>query len=117
MEMTRYSIEKVTEETGVTVDDLSNRMVDFGIDAPWLAHHPWLVPQPFTPEAGEPYSKEDIDYWIDVLEEVVREAYENPDVVKCAPHRQAIGQIRSGPLDDPTQWAMTWRAYKRKNPD
>jgi glycine dehydrogenase subunit 2 len=114
MEMTRYSIETVTEETGVTVDDLSNRMVDFGIDAPWLAHHPWLVPQPFTPEAGESYSKEDIDYWIDVVEEIVREAYEDPETVKTAPHRQAIAQIHSGPLDDPEQWAMTWRAYVRK---
>ena len=114
MEMTRYSIEKVTEATGITVDDLSNRMVDFGIDAPWLAHHPWLVPQPFTPEAGENYSKEDIDYWIDVVEEVIREAYETPEVVKTAPHRQAIAQIHSGPLDDPEKWAMTWRAYKRK---
>ena len=28
-------------------------MVDFGIDAFWLSHEPWLVPQPFTPEAGE----------------------------------------------------------------
>lgn len=114
MEMTRYSIETVTEETGITVDDLSNRMVDFGIDAPWLAHHPWLVPQPFTPEAGENYSKEDIDYWIDVVEEIIREAYETPEVVKTAPHRQAIAQIHSGPLDDPEKWAMTWRAYKRK---
>ena len=115
MEMTRYSIEKVTKETGITVDDLSNRMVDFGIDAPWLAHHPWLVPEPFTPEAGENYSKEDLDYWIDVLEEVIREAYESPEIVKNAPHRQAIKKINAGPLEEPESWAMTWRAYLRKN--
>ncbi len=114
MEMTRYSIEKVTAETGVTVHDLSNRMVDFGIDAPWLAHHPWLVPEPFTPEAGENYSKEDIDYWIDVVEEIIREAYENPEIVKTAPHRQAIGKIDEKLLEDPDHWAMTWRAYLRK---
>ena len=114
MEMTRYSIEKVTKDTGITVDDLSNRMVDFGIDAPWLAHHPWLVPEPFTPEAGENYSKEDLDYWIDVVEEVIREAYENPEIVKNAPHRQAISKINAGTLEEPESWAMTWRAYLRK---
>ena len=114
MEMTRYSIEKVTAETGVTVHDLSNRMVDFGIDAPWLAHHPWLVPEPFTPEAGENFSKEDIDYWIDVVEEIIREAYENPEIVKTAPHRQVIGKINESLLEEPDHWAMTWRAYVRK---
>ena len=114
MEMTRYSLEKVTADTGITVEDLSNRMVDFGIDAPWLAHHPWLVPQPFTPEAGECYSKEDIDYWIDVVEEIISEAYENPEIVKSAPHRQPIGKINGALLEDPDHWAMTWRAYIRK---
>ena len=68
----------MTEETGVTVVDVQNRMVDFGIDAFWLSHEPWIVPEPFTPEAGEMWSKEDIDYWIDVLAAVVDEAYEDP---------------------------------------
>ena len=58
--------------------DVQNRMVDFGIDAFWLSHEPWLVPQPFTPEAGEMWSKEDIDEWIDVLAHVVEEAYTRP---------------------------------------
>ncbi len=77
LEMTRYSLGKVTEDTGVTVLDVQNRMVDFGIDAFWLSHEPWIVPEPFTPEAGELWSKEDIDYWIDVLAAVVAEAYED----------------------------------------
>ena len=115
MEMTRYSIEKITEDTGITIEDFSNRMVDFGIDAPWLAHHPWLVPEPFTPEAGEMYSKEDLDYWIDVVAEVTREAYEDPEIIKNAPHRQAISQIDGNSLNDPERWAMTWRAYCRKH--
>ncbi len=67
LEMTRYSMETLQRETGVGVLDVQNRMIDFGIDAFWLSHEPWLVPEPFTPEAGEMYSKEDLDYWIDVL--------------------------------------------------
>ena len=67
MEMTRYSIEELAEETGVTVEDVEHRMVDFGVDAFWLSHEPWLVPEPFTPEAGEAWSKEDIDTWVDVM--------------------------------------------------
>jgi len=114
LEMTRYSLEQLTHDTGVTVFDVQNRMVDFGVDAFWLSHEPWLVPEPFTPEAGELWSKEDIDYWIDVLEHVINEAYERPEVVKTAPHNQAIHQVDSSRVDDPDRWATTWRAHLRK---
>jgi glycine dehydrogenase subunit 2 len=48
LEMTRYSFQQLKEETGVDVHDVQNRMTDFGIDALWTSHHPWLVPEPFT---------------------------------------------------------------------
>ncbi len=114
IEMTRYSLEQLYEETGVSVIDVSNRMVDFGVDAPWLAHEPWLVPQPITPEAGEMWSIEDIDYWIAVLQQISDEAYENPDIVKTAPHNQAVHRPGPASLDEPENWAMTWRAHVRK---
>lgn len=114
MEMTRYSLETLQRETGVSVVDVQNRMTDFGIDAFWLSHEPWLVPEPFTPEAGEMYSKEDLDYWIDVLARISDEAYSNPEIVKSAPHNQAIHKIDHAALEDPERWAMTWRAFQRK---
>ena len=114
LEMTRYSLAKVTEDTGVTVVDIQNRMVDFGVDAFWLSHEPWIVPEPFTPEAGELWSREDIDYWIDVLAAVVAEAYEAPELVRTAPHNQAIHKVDGSGADDPQRWATTWRAYQRK---
>ncbi len=115
MEMTRYSLGTLTEETGVTVLDVQNRMVDFGIDAPWLSHEPWVVPEPFTPEAGEMWSKEDIDYWIDVLAHVCDEAYSDPEIVKSAPHNQPIHKLDYAGANDPDRWATTWRAYVRKH--
>ena len=57
-------------------------MADFGVDAFWLSHEPWIVPEPFTPEAGEMWSKEDIDYWIAVLERICEEAYTDPELVQ-----------------------------------
>ena len=44
MEMTRYSLGQLIEETGVSVADVQNRMVDFGVDAFWMSHEPWIVP-------------------------------------------------------------------------
>ena len=90
-------------------------MADYGIDPWWMSHEPWVVPEPFTPEVGEMYSKEDIDKWIAVVARIVREAYETPDLVRSAPHRQAVRKIKGDVLDDPARWAMTWRAYRRKH--
>jgi glycine dehydrogenase subunit 2 len=115
MEMTRWGLGKLKEETGVGTADVANRMADFGIDPYWMSHEPWVVPEPFTPEAGEMYSKEDLDRWVAVIATIVDEAYTDAAKVKTAPHAQAIHQIKSGPLDDPKQWAMTWRAYRRKH--
>jgi glycine dehydrogenase subunit 2 len=114
MEMVRYSLETLTRETGVTAVDVQNRMTDFGIDAFWLSHEPWLVPEPFTPEAGEMWSREDIDEWIGVLWHVCQEAYETPEVVRSAPHCQVTRRVVGTGLDDPLGWATTWRAYQRK---
>ncbi len=114
MEMTRYSLDKLKEATGVGTVDVANRMADYGVDPFWMSHEPWIVPEPFTPEAGEMYSKEDLDYWVAVLAQIAKEAHENPQLVKSAPHSQAIHQLRGTALEDPDRWAMTWRAFLRK---
>ncbi|TKD49976.1 aminomethyl-transferring glycine dehydrogenase subunit GcvPB [Sphingomonas baiyangensis] len=115
LEMTRYSLGQLYEETGVGGGDVQNRMADFGIDAFWMAHEPWIFPHPFTPEAGEMWSREDIDYWIAVLAHVCDEAYRDPDMVKSAPHNQAVGKLAGDDLDDPAVWATTWAAWQRKH--
>ena len=114
MEMTRYSWEKLHNDTGVGTLDVLNRMIDFGLDAYWMSHEPWLIAEPFTPEAGEMYSKEDIEYWCAVLEQISKEAYSDPELVKTAPHNQAIHRVDMEALEDPETWAMTWRAFLRK---
>ncbi|MBT8080398.1 MAG: aminomethyl-transferring glycine dehydrogenase subunit GcvPB, partial [Gammaproteobacteria bacterium] len=115
LEMTRFSLGQLYEETGVSVIDVQNRMVDFGVDAFWLSHEPWIVPQPFTPEAGEMWSREDIDYWIAVLQQISDEAYSDPDVVRTAPHNSSVHRLGPDSLDEPERWAMTWRAHCRKS--
>jgi glycine dehydrogenase subunit 2 len=116
LEMTRYSLAQVTADTGVTAVDIQHRMTDFGIDAFWLSHEPWIIPEPFTPEAGETWSKEDLDRWIDVLALVVDEAYREPDIVRSAPHNQPISRVDVSTVESPDTWATTWRALKRKWP-
>jgi glycine dehydrogenase subunit 2 len=49
-----------------------------------------------------------------IMRHVAEEARTNPELVKTAPHNSTIHTIDHSPLDDPAQWAMTWRAYRRK---
>jgi len=114
LDQVRFSLEKLKEETGVGTDDVARRIVDFGVQEYFTSHHPWVVPEPFLPEPCETYSREDIDYWVEIIRYVCKEAYENPEVAKTAPHNLSITKIDREALDDPGKWAMTWRAYLRK---
>ena len=80
-----------------------------------MSHHPWIVPEPFTPEAGELWSKEDIDQWVAAVRRISDEAYSNPEIVLTAPHNQPVAQVRGDWMEDPEKWAMTWRAFVRKH--
>ena len=113
-EQVRYSWGPLTEDTGVTTEDVQRRMCDFGLHY-WTSHHPWIVPEPFTLEPTESYSKEELDEYVEALEEISGEAYENPDIVKSAPHRSVVHKISQDWFDDPEKWAITWRSYLKKH--
>jgi len=114
IEQVRYSWQNLTSDTGVTTEDVTNRMVDFGFHM-WSSHHPFIVPEPFTLEPTESYSKAELDEYIVGLEKVSQEAYENPEMVKDAPHNSVVHKIDTSWLDDPEKWAVTWRAYLKKH--
>ncbi|GAH69982.1 unnamed protein product, partial [marine sediment metagenome] len=113
IEQVRYSWEKLTKETGIDTEDIQRRIFDFGTHY-WTSHEPWLIPQPFTIEPSESYSKDDIDEFVAILGQIVKEAYEEPKKLKDAPHKSSVHHIDHDVLDDPAKWAITWRAYKKK---
>ncbi|MBE0710876.1 MAG: hypothetical protein IH583_00735, partial [Candidatus Aminicenantes bacterium] len=43
--------------------DITLRMADFGFHL-WSSHHPFIVPEPFTIEPTESYSKDEIDEYL-----------------------------------------------------
>lgn len=114
IEQVRYSMEQITQETGITFEDVQRRMADFGFHI-WSSHHPFVVPQPFTLEPTESYSMAELDHYGEGLKRVVQEAYENPVIVKTAPHNSVVHRIDDSWLDDPQKWAITWRAYLKKH--
>lgn len=114
LEQVRYSWEELYKDTGVTTEDISRRMADFGHQY-WTSHHPFVVPQPFTLEPTESYSKTDLDEYIASLTHIADEAYTDPQKVKNAPYKSSIhAVVDDEPFEDPEKWAITWRAYVKK---
>jgi glycine dehydrogenase subunit 2 len=113
IEQVRYSWEQLYKDTGVRSEDIGLRAADFGLHY-WTSHHPFVVPEPNTLEPTESYTKAELDEYLSVLRHISNEAYTDPEVVKTAPHNSTVHRAEHEPLDDPQQWAVTWRAYKRK---
>jgi len=114
LEQVRFSWEKIKADTGVGTEDIKRRMADYGLQHYWTSHHPWIVPEPFTLEPCESYSKDDIDEYIAILRQIAKEAYEDPEFVKNAPYNSTIHKIPSQFIDEPERIAITWRQYKKK---
>lgn len=114
IEQVRYSWEQMTKDTGVTTEDVTSRMADFGFHL-WSSHHPFIVPEPFTIEPTESYSKDELDEYLEGLRKAAEEAYKDPEKVKNAPYNSVVHKIDVSTLDDPEKWAITWRAYLKKN--
>jgi glycine dehydrogenase subunit 2 len=113
IEQVRYSWQELAEETGVHSEEIGLRAADFGVHY-WTSHHPFVVPEPCTLEPTESYSKDELDEYAAILAHVAAEARTDPERVKSAPHHSTVHTIDHAPLDDPDQWAVTWRAYRKK---
>ena len=73
------------EETGISSEEIGIRMADFGMHY-WTSHHPYVVPEPFTLEPTESYSKADLDEYAAVLAKV---ATRGPGEPRARAHRPA----------------------------
>ena len=113
IEQVRYSWEQLSAETGVHSEEIGYRAADFGTHY-WTSHHPYIVPEPMTLEPTESYSRADLDEYVAILKTIADEAYNRPETVHTAPHNSTGHRINPEAFDNPDEWAITWRAYKRK---
>ncbi len=73
------------KSTGVTTLHVAKRLLDHGFHAPTI-YFPLLFHESLMIEPTETESKETLDRFIEVMHSIAREAREEPETVKSAPH-------------------------------
>lgn len=114
IEQCRYSWEQMKKDTGFGTEDVQRRLVDYSMEHYWESHHPHIVPEPFTIEPTDSYSKKDVDEFIAVLEKIAWECYNDPEVIRTAPHNAPCHGIKNYYESDPKNVICTWKQYKKK---
>ena len=80
------------KSTGVTTMDVAKRLLDYGFHAPTI-YFPLLFHEALMVEPTENESIDTLDGFIDVMHTIAKEARENPELVKSAPHNTPIGRV------------------------
>ena len=80
------------KEYGIRTLDIAKRLLDYGIHAPTI-YFPLIVHEAIMVEPTESESKASLDRFIEVMEKIAKEAKENPEVVKTAPHNTPVGRL------------------------
>ncbi len=97
--------------TDIKTLDIAKRLLDFGIHAPTI-YFPLIYKQAMMIEPTEAESLQTLDHFINVMKQIVQEAYESPEMLKNAPHH---GYVKR--LDEATAARnpiLTYRQLKEK---
>jgi glycine dehydrogenase subunit 2 len=79
-------------DAGVTTLDVAKRLIDYGFHPPTI-YFPLIVPGALMIEPTESESPEELDRLVESLLAIEREARENPELLRSAPHRTRHGRL------------------------
>ncbi|NIO00915.1 MAG: aminotransferase class V-fold PLP-dependent enzyme [Candidatus Latescibacteria bacterium] len=77
---------------GIRTLDIAKRLLDFGFHAPTI-YFPLVVSEALMIEPTETESKETLDRFIAVMKQIAREAVEQPELLREAPHECPVGRL------------------------
>ena len=79
-------------ERGVSGLEVAKRLLDYGYHAPTM-YFPLIVHEALMIEPTESETKETLDAFIGAMREIDREASEDPDLVRHAPHTTPVSRL------------------------
>jgi len=78
--------------TNVRTFDIAKRLIDYGVHPPTV-YFPLIVKEALMIEPTETESKQILDEFAGVMEAIAKEAVNNPQLVKEAPHTTPVGRL------------------------
>ena len=79
-------------EHGVTALDVAKRLMDYGFHPPTI-YFPLIVPEALMIEPTETETKETLDAFADAMLAIAREAAQEPETLKAAPHGRPVRRL------------------------
>lgn len=79
-------------ETDITTLDVAKRLLDYGMHSPTV-YFPLLFRQAMMIEPPETESKQTLDKFIEIMKTIAREAREEPELLREAPHSTPVRRI------------------------
>jgi glycine dehydrogenase subunit 2 len=107
------SAEELKETTGVTAMNVAKRLLDLGVHAPTV-YFPLIVSEALMIEPTETESKQELDFFIEALRQISKEAHENPDIVKNAPHSTSVRRLDEYRSAHPKTLTLSYRMYQER---
>jgi len=107
------SLSRLAKETGVRALNVAKRLLDFGIHAPTI-YFPLTVDEAFMVEPTETESKRELDAFVDAMEEIVEEAYNDPQKVLGAPYNTAVSRVDEVRASHPRTICLSWRMWRKR---
>ena len=86
------SARPLKREHGVSALDVAKRLMDYGFHPPTV-YFPLVVPEALMIEPTETEAKETLDAFADAMLAIAREAADDPETLKAAPHGRAVGRL------------------------
>jgi glycine dehydrogenase subunit 2 len=86
------SARTMKREHGCTALDVAKRLMDYGFHPPTV-YFPLIVPEALMVEPTETEAKETLDAFCDAMLAIAREAAEEPEVLKDAPHHRPVKRL------------------------
>jgi glycine dehydrogenase subunit 2 len=86
------SASRQKHQSGIRALDISKRLMDFGLHPP-TNYFPLIVPEALMIEPTETESKQTMDEFIEAMIQIAKEAQENPEIIKSAPHNTVVSRL------------------------
>jgi glycine dehydrogenase subunit 2 len=86
------SARTLKRQCGISALDVAKRLMDYGFHPPTI-YFPLVVPEALMIEPTETEAKETLDAFVEAMLAIAREAVDDPDTIRSAPHHRPVQRL------------------------